>query len=138
MKFEPTEGSTLEYCLLNPSAQTLVCTGNDSPSTARSSWGERAAAAFRLETREQLVALVEDILANPQIRALVILECRPPSIARELLATFWTGSDSLGISPMHRSLLRQFVDLYDEECSIRQEMQPFWPERILRRVDDKP
>jgi hypothetical protein len=76
-----------------------------------------------------LFDLVRDLLANPQIRAIVF---DGPGTGVQVIRDFWTSRDipkTWYINAEHIMLVRQFVDLYDEDCG-SPVMQPFWPKRL--------
>ena len=126
--FEPV--STATYCRLNPNKQILICSLGDPCDTPRllEKWATRACAIFAFGAGESLSNLVRDLLANPQIRAIVF---DGPGAGSQVFRDFWIGTDvpEWGINAEHITLVRQFVDLYDEDCGHRL-MQPFWPQRL--------
>ncbi len=129
--FKPV--STTEYLLLSPLQQRLVCSLDDRHDTPRlhKKWAKRACAIFAFDRNSALVDIVRDILANPQLRIIVF---DGTGDGRQVLHDFWRNKDNpaWGIPPDHLSLVRQFVDLYDEDCG-GQVMQPFWPERLIHK-----
>jgi hypothetical protein len=123
--------STLEYKPLNPKAQVLVVVCPVEPgqmAKALERWKERGVALIH-DSGTILRDVVRDLLANPQVRAIVF---DGPAHGRELYDAFWLGSGDPGwrIDTEHLQLVRQFVDLYDDDCGIKSPMQPFWPARI--------
>ena len=126
--FEPV--SKTRYLVLNPDLQVLVCSLSEpaeEPMRVKR-WAKRACAIFEFPADGDLSDIVRDVLANPQIRGIVFDGAGP---GRAVFQTFWTGRDvpSWGIVEAHLKLVRQFVDLYDEDCYCRP-LQPFWPERL--------
>jgi hypothetical protein len=100
-------------------------------------WSGRAAAILS-DTTTSLRDVVRDLLANPQIRAVVF---EGVCCSRPAYDLFWTDSQDPGwrIDKEHLALVRQFVDLFDDDCSWRTPPQPFWPMRIayLEEMKDK-
>ncbi len=96
-------------------------------------WKERGAALIH-DSATILRDIVRDLLANPQVRAIVF---DGPVCGRNLYDEFWFGSADPGwrIDLEHLQLVRQFVDLYDDDCGIKSPMQPFWPARIMYLED---
>lgn len=124
-----TPVSKLGYQTLEPSAQALVVYPTVlSPDTIRGRWFRRAAASLpddKVDVRE----VVRDLLANPQIRIIVF----DGNVAnRAAWDDFWlgTGYPEWGIDQEHLALVRQFVDLFDDDFGIKGPLQPFWPVRI--------
>jgi hypothetical protein len=122
-----TPVSKLGYQLLEPSAQAIVVYAG-AEDAARARWVRRAAAAISdcaVDVRE----VVRDLLANPQIRIVVF----DGDVMNRLdWDVFWLGRDfpDWKIDHEHLSLVRQFVDLFDEDFGIKGPLQPFWPVRI--------
>lgn len=127
--FEPV--SNIGYYVLDLDKQLLVCTLSSACSfeQLREKWGLKAAAAFPFRPGDDLVDIVRDLLANPQIRAIVFDGEGP---MRMMFDAFWeTGRLNYGnIAVHHLTALRQFVDLYDGDCDIREPLPPFWPQRL--------
>ena len=100
----------------------------------RQRWGGRACAVIG-DSSKYLRDVVRDLLANPQIRIVVF---DGAACGRDAYDAFWRASDDPGwrIEPEHISLVRRFVDLYDDDFKISGPMQPFWPARIMYN-DDK-
>lgn len=137
MNFEPV--SSRPYTLFNPTGQILVCTNMAPAETARTVWGERAAAAFSFEWKDPLEPVVRDILANPQIRAVILATPTPPhrGPGSRVLREFWESPHprpDWKIPTIYLDLIRRFVDLFDEDCGIYGPLPPFWPERIHARA----
>lgn len=113
--------------------QILVCTLSDPRLYAINNWVDKSAAIFELTRDLQLDALIRDLLANPQIRALVI---DGEGQARALLEMFWGGHiDQLisrgprgmfaGIPREHLDLVRMHVGLYNNEFVLTRPMLPY-------------
>lgn len=114
--------------MLDPGAQVLVCGLETAPPAAflAEKWAKRAAAVFTAPFT--VLNVVRDILANPQIRAIVF---EGTGNERELFRQFWEGLVSFGgIHEDHLDLVRRFVDLFDEDCVFYKPKQPFWPLRL--------
>lgn len=122
--------SKLEYQPLNPTGRVLVVTCPLQPpaTPVHARWAARAVAVVG-DSQRYLRAVVRDVLANPQIRAVVF---DGPCCGRAAYHAFWTGTTDPGwrIDKEHLDLVRQFVDLYDDDCHWRTPPQPFWPVRI--------
>lgn len=127
--FQPVGG--LEYQLLEPTAQAIVvaCPMSHSPGALRSRWYRRAAAVIG-DSSAHVRDVVRDILANPQIRVVVF---DGPACGRGAWDAFWLGKDfpDWKMDHEHLALVRQFVELYDDDFGIKDTLQPFWPARIL-------
>jgi hypothetical protein len=123
--------SKLNYVTLNPKGQVIVvaCPMLRSNDVLRERWSERAAVAIG-DSSSYLRDIVRDILANPQIRAIVF---DGPACGREGYDKFWRGTEDPGwrIDKEHLDLIRQFVDLFDDDFGWRVPPQPFWPVRIM-------
>lgn len=123
--------SKLEYLPLNPKAQAIVvvCPLTQRDADVRARWSERACAAIG-DTSRHLRDIVRDLLANPHVRAIVF---DGPACGRAAYDAFWAGAPQPGwrIDDEHLTLVRQFVDLYDDDHAIRVASQPFWPARIM-------
>lgn len=126
--------SALDYEPLYKRGQILVVT---CPMLKRdvNRWRDRAVAIVGDSSR-YLRDIVRDLLANPQVRAIVF---DGPACGRTAYDAFWAGEDTpeWRIETEHLKLVRRFVDLYDEDCGIRSPMQPFWPARISYYDNDK-
>jgi|SRR5580704_1080461 hypothetical protein len=122
--------SDVEYQVLEPRAQALViaCPTRVKTPEIRRCWGSRAA-ALAPDSAQFLKDVVRDLLANPQIRVIVF---HGSTCGREAYDHFWRSSivPDWGISGEHLTLVRQFVDLFDDDFLIRAPMAPYWPERI--------
>jgi len=126
--FQPV--STTAYCLLDETQQRLVCSLDDPHNAPRlqEKWAKRACAIFSFKPPDTLYELVRDLLNNPQVR-MIVFDGEGPG--RQIIQDFWDSRDfpKWGIAAEHLTLVRQFVDLYDEDCG-GQVMQPFWPKRL--------
>lgn len=78
--------------------------------------------------------LVRDLLANPQVRALVFIG---EPVCRKDVVDFWASTENPGfrIDMEHVELVRRFVDLYDDGIGWKTTPPPFWPQRI-RYLED--
>jgi hypothetical protein len=134
--FEPI--SRIAYHVLNLDKQLLVCTLS-TPWRAEQvkKWGRRAAASFEFDTGSDVLDVIRDLLANPQIRAIVFDGTGPMRVGFDI---FWeTGRCNYGnIAPHHLTVVRQFVDLYDGDCDLREPLPPFWPERLRYETTTDP
>jgi hypothetical protein len=123
--------STLEYLVLEPCAQALVvaCPLEVAVPEIRRRWASRAAAQVG-DSAMYLRDVVRDLLANPQVRVVVFYG---KACGREAYEAFWRGHDDpgWGIPMDHLTLVRQFVDLYDDDFMIKAPMAPYWPQRLL-------
>ena len=126
--FQPVSGLT--YRVLNPRAQALVvvCPVGERFKGAEDRWRDRACAVIH-DTGKILRDVVRDLLANPQIRSIVF---DGSCCGRDAYARFWDGETPAGwnIDEEHVTLVRRFVDLYDDDFGQRGPQQPFWPVRI--------
>lgn len=91
-------------------------------------WKDRACAVIH-DSSEIVRDVVRDLLANPQLRVVVF---DGPACGRASWDDFWYGEryPEWGIDREHLALVRQFVELYDDDFGIRKPLQPFWPLRI--------
>lgn len=125
-----TPVSSLSYELMEPTAQVLVvvCPERLSKEETEARWSRRAAAAIH-DSSEIVRDVVRDLLANPQIRIVVF---DGPACGRAAWDDFWHGKGfpAWGIDHEHLALVRQFVDLFDDDFGVKGPMQPFWPVRI--------
>lgn len=121
--FSPVSRITYQHHVAE--GQVLVC---GSPPSGK--WESRAAAVFMLTTRDAPVDVVRDILANPQIRALVLDNAGP---AGEDIRLIWKDTSFLTtvVSKEHLSLVRGFVDLFDDDYRLFSKQPPFWPRPII-------
>lgn len=125
--------SPIAYAVIDADRQILVCTLGADPALGLEKWQSRATALF---ADGDVGDVVRDILANPQIRALVFDGPGDPS----KFYAFWQGVQPLpgyDITDAHLALVRQFVSLYDGDCWFKKAAQPFWPER-LRYLSKEP
>lgn len=128
--------STLCYRTLNPSAQAIAVVGLDVSGGLEARlegcatrWRDKTAGLYSLGSSVAVRDVVRDLLANPQVRAVVFDGC--PEVHR-WFASVWDGTAGLrGIDGEHVALVRQFVDLYDEDFALRGPQQPIWPSRIM-------
>lgn len=114
---------------LNPTAQAIVVASPTiDPSTLAERWKDRAAFAM-WEDAAILRDVVRELLHNPQIRA-VVLDGQPA--CSDAFRAFWDDETPVDwrIDEEHLRLVRQFVDLYDDDFAHRGPQQPFWPLRI--------
>lgn len=127
--FQPL--STLAYHVVGPTRQVLVCSLSspveDPERVTR--WAQRACALFAFHPEDDLANVVRDLLANPQIRAIVF---DGEGEGRKAFEAFWRRETQpeWGINPEHLEMVRQFVDLWDGDFGMRVPYQPFFPERI--------
>jgi len=134
--FEPI--STIVYSIFNPDRQLLVCCSEETKNLhqhLREKWEKRACAVFGFGSGDSLQDVIRDLLANPQIRTIVF---EGSGSSRNLFSAFWASKDipNWGINAEHITVVRQFVDLYDHDCS-NLLLQPFWPTRIKYEVSVK-
>lgn len=132
MSFEPV--SNIKYRIVDADRQLLVCTF-DAPhdsTTVLAKWHDQAAATFPFREGDDLCDVIRDILANPQIRGLAFDGPGSDAGAADVFRKFWNRETKAdwGLREDHLELVRQFVDLFDEECGLRKPLQPFWPERL--------
>lgn len=122
--------SSLEYLPLFPKGQVLVvaCPMLHTAAQLRERWGTRACASIG-DTSKYLRHVVRDLLANPQVRAIVF---DGPACGRPSYVAFWQDDaiPDWDIEAEHIQLVRRFVDLFDDDVDMRNPMQPFWPARI--------
>lgn len=128
MWFEPV--SDLKYHILNSEMQILVCSLSDPHDAVAllERWKARAVATFSFGPDDVVGDVVRDLLANPQVRAIVFDGQGDASRLR----AFWKRELELGggIEEEHLELVRQFVDLFDGDCVFHKPQQPFWPKRL--------
>lgn len=123
--------SKIDYTVYDANKQLLVCTLWTPRAQCEEKWKPRAAAGFEFLSGGDVLDVVRDLLANPQIRAIVFDGI--DSGGRGLFEAFWKGPlppDLQGIEPAHAEAVQQFVDLYDEDCSMLYPLPPFWPTRL--------
>src|SRR5262245_49101745 len=110
--FKPV--SDIRYVHLCAGRQILVCAldrAADGPGVV-ATWKDRAAAVFQAKTGEELGGLVRDLLANPQIRAVVLVG---DGEGGPVIRRFWEyGGPVGGIERQQLELVRSFVDLFDD------------------------
>lgn len=128
--FQPV--SAIDYLVLVPDGQVLVCSLDTVPTTASlvDKWQGRAAAIFSFAEGDDVIDVIRDILANPQIRALVL---DGDGAGASKIREFWSNasvSSKQGIPQESLDLVRRFVDLYDDDCGFKGPRQPFWPKRM--------
>jgi hypothetical protein len=127
--------SKLDYQPLNPKGQVIVvaCPMAKRDEQIKERWKDRACALIG-DSAMFLRDIVRDILANPQVRAIVF---DGPACGREAYDAFWlrTVEPGWAIEKEHLDLVRQFVDLWDDDCGWSESMQPFWPARIMYLED---
>lgn len=127
--------STICYRTLNPMAQAIAVIGVDSTDRletrledAIGRWQDRTAGLYVLGSYRAVRDVIRDLLANPQVRAIVFDAC--PEVRRWFSAV-WDGSDvPRDIDAEHVTMTRQFVDLYDDDFALRGPQQPFSPIRV--------
>lgn len=118
--------STLPYTLLSPRAQALVIVA--STEIRNEAQVRSRAAAMLVNDDVRIRDIVRDLLANPQIRAIVF---DGACGCRATFDQFWRDGQGVErIDEEHRTLVRQFVDLYDDDFGHRVPQPPFWPMRI--------
>ena len=123
--------SSTEYVLLDPNAQAIIvaCPMRTKLPALLETWSKRAVGIVG-DSEQYLPGLVRDILANPQIRVVCFVE---RACGREAYDAFWsgTGDPGWGIDLEHLNLVRQFVDLRDDDFTMKLAHQPFWPTRLI-------
>lgn len=129
--------SKLDYLPLASKGQIIVvtCLLLKRDDEIRDRWKDRACAVIG-DSGGFVRDVVRDLLANPQVRSVVF---DGPVCCREAYAAFWSGTDTPAwqIGTEHLNLVRQFVDLFDDDCNWRAPPQPFWPARIMY-LDEEP
>jgi len=127
--FQPV--SKIPYHVLDENQQILVCCLDDvlGRETVEARWKRRAVAWFPFKVGDDLCDVVRDLLANPQIRAIVFIG---ESDAEKAFQAFWGRTVQPGwkIREEHLELVRQFVDLFNGDCGFHSAQQPFWPTRL--------
>jgi hypothetical protein len=123
--------SKLEYLPIADEGRVIVvaCPMLKREAVIQERWKGRACALIG-DSSSYVRDIVRDILANPQIRAVVF---DGPACGREAFDKFWLGTTDPGwrIDKEHLDLVRQFVDLFDDDCMWRVPPQPFWPVRVM-------
>lgn len=117
------------FAVLNPEAQAVVIAHPDQPFEAlKEKWRSRAAFVM-WEDACILHDIVRELLYNPQIRA-VVFDGEPE--CRKVFQDFWRDEIAVKwkIDHEHLQLVRQFVDLYQDDFMHRGPQAPFWPVRI--------
>lgn len=123
--------SALPYRLVARNAQALLVRRPPGGLLADdlSFWDGRVAACLDDRHAASLRDVVRDVLYNPQIRAIVFTH---GPVCRSAYADFWAGSVGLeGLDDEHVTMVRQFVDLYDDDFALRGPQQPFSPTRVM-------
>lgn len=123
--------SLLPYRLVSRNTQALLIRRPPGGLLADdlSAWDGRVAACLDDESAANLRDVVRDVLHNPQIRAIVF--AHDPA-CRSTYSTFWAGSSRLeGIDDEHVTMVRQFVDLFDDDFALHGPQQPFSPTRVM-------
>lgn len=127
--FQPV--SRISYHALDVDKQILVCAleGGHRRNDLLTRWETRAAATFSFTEADDVCDVVRDLLANPQIRAIVL---DGSGKAEDKLRAFWARQTTPNwkINEEHLELVRQFVDLFNEDCGFHKPQQPFWPQRL--------
>lgn len=123
--------STIPYHVLDEDQQILVCCLGEElcAEDVETKWKRRAAALFHFQVGDDLCDVVRDLLANPQIRAIVFLGESP---AEQAFHDFWRRTVTPGwkIREEHLELVRQFVDLFNGDGGFNTAQPPFWPTRL--------
>lgn len=127
--FQPV--SQISYHVLDVDKQILVCSleGGHRRNDLLTRWETRAAATFSFTADDDICDVVRDLLANPQIRAIVF---DGSSAVENVFRDFWERRTTPGwkINEEHLELVRQFVDLFNDDCGFHKPQQPFWPQRL--------
>jgi hypothetical protein len=127
--FQPV--SQVSYHVIDGDKQILVCSleGDHRRSGLLERWKTRALATFSFTEADDLCDVVRDLLANPQVRAIVFDGSSP---VEATFRAFWTRqiAPAWKINEEHLELVRQFVDLFNEDCGFHKPQQPFWPQRL--------
>lgn len=123
--------SKLSYVPLCETGHVLVirCPMEPRDDELRDKWASRAVALLDDSSR-YLRDVVRDLLANPQVRAIVF---DGPACGRDAYDAFWLGANKpeWRIDNEHQDLVKGFVDLYDDDCMWKESPRPFWPVRIM-------
>jgi len=124
--FQPV--SRVSYLRCTEDKQVLVCSCDPAQplELLLPVWKSRAVALFHFT---EIGDVFRDVLANPQIRAVVLLG--DATNFREAWSKPYDG-----LPEEHLSVVRQFVDLYDEDCGIYGPLPPFWPKRLVYKAPD--
>lgn len=124
--FEPV--SSLAYVALNPKSQAIaIVPAGQPPEDVRRKWGARVAAALA-DDAVVVRDLVRDLLANPHVRVVVL----DGEAAAKDVRAFWYDDayPAWLLQKDHLTLVRQFVDLYDDDFVIKTMLPPYWPAGI--------
>lgn len=123
--------SKVEYLPLKSDGQVLVvvCPPSERAGSAEDRWRD-VACAIAPDTASILRDVARDLLANPQVRAIVF---DGPCCGRDAYASLWSGTTppDFRIDEEHVRLLTSSVDLYDDQFSHKRPMAPYWSTRIL-------
>lgn len=123
--------SKVDYATLAPTGQVLVvaCPLRERALDRIVRWRDRAC-AIAPDSSKFLRDVVRDLLANPQVRAIVF---DGPACGRASYDAFWAGAaqPSWRIDEEHLKQIRAHVDLYDDDFMMRGTAQPHWPTRIV-------
>lgn len=123
--------STLPYRRVSKNAQALLIRRSPGGLLADdlSAWDDRVAVCLADAYAASLRDVVRDLLYNPQIRVIVFAH---EPVCRSTYAAFWEGTDGLkDIDGEHVTMVRQFVDLFDDDFVLRGPQQPFSPTRVM-------
>lgn len=127
--------SKVDYATLAPRGQILVvsCPLRERALDRVQRWRDRAC-AIAPDSSKILRDVVRDLLANPQVRAIVF---DGPACGRAAYDAFWAGAaqPTWRIDEEHLALVRGHVDLYDDDFSMKVPAQPYWPARIAYTDD---
>ena len=129
--------SKVDYATLTPRSQILIvsCPLRERALDLVQRWRDRAC-AIAPDSSKILRDVVRDLLANPQVRAIVV-PTAPPVVARSTTPSLGRrrAADTWRIDEEHLALLRGHVDLYDDDFSMKVPAQPYWPARIAYTDD---
>ena len=128
--------SKLPWVPLDPKGHVVVvaCPMLKRDAEIKERWATRAAATIN-DSGSYVRDVVRDLLANPQVRAIVV---DGAVCCRAAYEKFWLGENvhAWRIDYEHQNLVRQFVDLYDDECVWKEPPPAFWPQRV-RYLEDQ-
>lgn len=119
--FQPVSRVSYLRCAEDKQVLVCVCDTAQSLESLSPTWKDRAVALFHFT---EVSDVLRDVLANPQIRAVVLIG--DSSSFKEQWA-----KPIEGLPEEHVSVVRQFVDLYDGDCGIYGPLPPFWPKRLV-------